>query len=366
MSRVLVVAAGGGGDAITASALVAASPEDDGVAVMSYSWDRLMIDPTPGPRTRHDFTGLTELASGVMRVRPASRLTTPGISTLVQLAEDLPLPLLLLDPVDGAIGIGEQVHAAAEYFDCDSLMLVDVGGDALARGDEPGLRSPIADFLALAACARTGLPLQLFVTGLGLDGELATSEMNNRLGELSGTEVAKLDGAAVADVLHLFEWHPSEANGLLAAAASGTRGVVETRDGSGTTMLTSASTRVYRVDAAKAIASSPASRLFDTTSLDDVEDAIRELRGTSEIDYERDKAGRLATGNAEAPTVESLRAIDDYVSEAANRGIDYLTIRRAAELVNAMNTSALQQLRQLLRAERSGQYVPPLYRTGSE
>ncbi|MGH9217468.1 MAG: DUF1152 domain-containing protein, partial [Acidimicrobiales bacterium] len=47
----LFVAAGGGGDAITAAVLAPIlSASDQPPVIMTYSWDRLLIDPLPGPR----------------------------------------------------------------------------------------------------------------------------------------------------------------------------------------------------------------------------------------------------------------------------------------------------------------------------
>lgn len=363
MVRSLAIAAGGGGDAITASGIARVLEDVTVPAVMTYSWDRLMVDPTPGPRTAEDFAGLGEPWPGVHAIKAETRLRGAGRSSLPELAAALPVELLLLDPSHGAAGMCAQIRAAAEYHQADEVLVVDVGGDALANGHEPGLRSPIADFLALAAATLSGLPVRLIVAGLGLDGELAGDEMRARLKELDATHIATLTAEDVAGVRGLFEWHPSEANGLLAAAAAGLRGVVETRDGGGTVTLTDASADVYLVDGYKAANSSPASELLSTATLDEVEDVIRRLRGTTEIDYERQKAQRLAERPCCEPDVTVLGEIDRYVAAAAERGVDFLTVRRVAELVGATGGSATAELRRILRLDRLGQYQPPLYRT---
>lgn len=169
MARTLTIAAGGGGDAITAAVLARRLQFEP--VVMAYSWDRLMVDPLPGPRTRDDFEGLHELAPNVWEVVATSTVRPPGGSTLPQLAGELPARMLLLDPSNGAVGMAEQMRAAAEYFRAHELALVDVGGDAVAGGYEPGLRSPLADFLALAAACRTDLWVELLIAGVELDGE---------------------------------------------------------------------------------------------------------------------------------------------------------------------------------------------------
>ena len=61
---------------------------------MTYSWDRLMIDPVPGPRTVRDFTGLAQPAENVYEVVPSTRPVPPAGSSLPRLASTLPGRLL--------------------------------------------------------------------------------------------------------------------------------------------------------------------------------------------------------------------------------------------------------------------------------
>ena len=53
-------------------------------------------------------------------------------------------------------------------------LLVDVGGDVLAHGEEPGLASPLADSILLAAARHLPDDLRVVaaVFGAGCDGEL--------------------------------------------------------------------------------------------------------------------------------------------------------------------------------------------------
>lgn len=359
MSRTLAIAAGGGGDAISAAVIARRLGFEH--VVMTYSWDRLIVDPLPGPRTLTEFQGLRILAPHVWEVLPTSTVSAPGSSSLPRLAGELPARLLLLDPSDGAVGMAEQIRAAAQHFHADELAVIDVGGDAVAEGRETGLRSPLADFLVLAAACTAGLPVQLLTAGVALDAELTESEVHARLQLLDATEVCHLSAEDFADVRSLFDWHPSEANGLLAAAARGVRGTVETRDHGGGVQLTASSATVFAVDGGRALKASSAHTLTDTTTLADVEDAVRAFHGTTEIDYERKKANcRPAT--ATVPSADSLPQLDRYAAKVAAQGIDYVTVRRVAELIGATDPAATAQLRRLLAEYRADRYDPPLYR----
>lgn len=361
--RTLIIAAGGGGDAITGSAL--ASPLGLGapLVVMTYSWDRLMIDPLPGPRSADDFTGLRPLAPNVLEVLRSTEPISPAGSSLPRLAADLPARLLLLDPAGGAIQMATQISAAADYFDADTFALIDVGGDALTDGSDPGLRSPLADQLALAACVRTGLPGQLTIAAPGIDGELSPTTILARLGQLGADQLPDLTSTDFAPVRPVFDWHPSEASGLLAAAATGRRGCVEVRDAGDHIELTEATPTLFTVNAKAALQVTPAASLTGSRSFDDAEAIIRETTGISEVRYEADKATRLRNRHAHYPTPDDLPEIDQHAQHAHEHGADFISVRRLSELLGATSLDTFAALSALLAARRSDRYEPSLYRT---
>ena len=63
----MMVAAGGGGDAIAAAVLANAVPGIEGVGIATLAWDRLIVDPLPGPRSVSDFTCEASATSKVRR-----------------------------------------------------------------------------------------------------------------------------------------------------------------------------------------------------------------------------------------------------------------------------------------------------------
>lgn len=363
--RTLIVAAGGGGDAITGAAIGGRQSTSGPPVVMTYSWDRLMVDPLPGPRVAADFTGLHQLAPHVLEVVATTMPVGGAGSSLPRLAAELPARLLLLDPSGGAVGMAQQITAAVEFFQLDEIDLLDVGGDALTDGADPGLRSPLADQLALAACVRTGIPTRLIIAGAGLDGELPAEVIAKRLVQLDAQHLPLLDADAIAPVRRVFEWHPSEASGLLSAAAAGRRGRVEVRDAGDHVEMTNASTMLSAVDAKRAAEMTPAAHLADAASLDEAERTIREITGLSEIAYETEKAARLTARPAHEPTATDLPAVDRLADDAREHGADFISIRRLSELLGATTLPAFDALTDLLSTERAERYEPSLYRTAS-
>ena len=153
--------------------------------------------------------------------------------------------------------MARQIKATAHHFGAEALVAIDVGGDALTDGTEPGLRSPLADQLALAACTRTNLPTRLLVAAAGIDGELTGDTLRHRFDQFGARQIGHLTSEDIAPVAHVFDWHPSEASGLLAAASEGLRGIVEVRDAGDHVSLTDDTCTVYEMDLATVLPGIP-------------------------------------------------------------------------------------------------------------
>ena len=358
----ILVAAGGGGDAITCAALSGPLGLSGPSVILTFSWERLMIDPLPGPRSAADFDGLSELSAGLFELTSRSAARPPAGSSLPRLAAELSSRIFLLDPSRGAIGMAEQIGAAARAFGAADLVVVDVGGDSLAVGGEPGLRSPLADQLAIAACLRSELPARLLVAGPAIDGELDTATVTARLKELHADRLTDLTAEDLAPVRNVFRWHPSEASGLLAAAAEGRRGYVEVRDAGDQVPLTDDTAGLHVVELDDLAQTGLATAITETDSLSAAEAKIDELTGISEIRYETAKANR----RIERPPVrigcDHLPEIDRHASEAAARGADYISMRRLSELIGANRLDSYAELGQMLQHERPDRYATALYR----
>lgn len=365
MDTRLYVAAGGGGDALAAVMLHSEAAPGARAVVATYAWDRLLIDPLPGPRPASDFSGLEEVATSLWRLTPESAPIPPAGSSLPRMAAELDIDLVLLDPYEGAVGMAAALSAAVQVYKPSSVTIVDVGGDVLARGDEPQLKSPLADLLALAACTRLDTEVDVAVLGVGLDGELPGEYTLARIAAHGGRRGPRLGPDAAEAIAPLFAWHPSEASGMLAAAACGVRGTVEVRDAGTHILLSDTAPESWLVPAPLvAAASELARRLVDTSSLLEVEEQVRAVAGRSELDYERRKAVEFAgrplrsSSGGDDGLEERYR---DFLARADERGSDYVTIRRLAEQIGAPRGSEFEAWRTRLIAAEPHRYARPLW-----
>ncbi|GGO47563.1 hypothetical protein GCM10012286_41150 [Streptomyces lasiicapitis] len=326
--------------------------DDEPALILTYSWDRLIVDPVPGPRSPADFTGLHQLTPHVWAVPGTATLKPPHAATLPRLAAELPHTFALIDPYAGATGITRQLDELTTHFTPETIDLLDVGGDILAHGNEPTLRSPLADALTLAACtrAKAAADVRLLVAGPGLDGELPADTLRPRLGPLVTTFTPE-HTQAITSVLN---WHPSEATALLAATALGARGLCEVRDAGLPVPLTDEGPTVHQADLTPAFASNRlAQSIADTTTLGEAEERCRAVSGTSEIDYERAKAQRLSQQQTDhADPHGLLDQIKDFEQAAVTRGTTYTTVRRLTEALG-LTSEALQHLTQFNAARAS-------------
>ncbi|ACV76892.1 DUF1152 domain-containing protein [Nakamurella multipartita] len=346
MERPLYVAAGGGGDALAATLLHRAYGPPGPATIATFSWDRLIVDPLPGPRSFSNFKGLETVGRLEHVVTPRTRPIPPAGSTLPPLARDLVGPLastlVLLDPTDGAAGLREQLAASMQAIDADALVVVDVGGDVLATGKEAGLRSPLADALVLAAARGLSPDARVWVAGPGVDGELTADDVVSRAHSIGGVPLPPFPSDVAALALPILRWHPSEATALFVAAAQGVRGLVDIRSGGMPVQLGAVSSDVYECGVDSAFEVSPlADSVADSRTLLDAEQRAIEICGISEIRFEARKAGAARLRDGFPPDV--LDEIRAYAAEALGQGVTYATFRRLAELIRIRDHASIQR-----------------------
>src|SRR5439155_10722442 len=120
--RPLVVGIGGGGDVVGALAVAehcrlfhGANPIVGGVA-----WERMPIDPEPGPRPAAEIDNALLLAPGVLAASGDTVIRDSGIAFAEsRVAGMLGVQTVLVDVTIGPRAIADGLEAAAEAMGCD-------------------------------------------------------------------------------------------------------------------------------------------------------------------------------------------------------------------------------------------------------
>ena len=297
---------GGGGDVVGALATAEPARLYDGAdpVLGGLTWERRPFDPVPGPRAVSEITGAEELASGVLLAGPETRLRDREVVFAEsRMADFLGQPTVLIDINAGPSAVAAGLAEAVDALKCDLMVLVDVGGDVIAHGDEPGLRSPLADAVMLAAGGRlstSGQPVLLGIFGIGCDAELTPDEVLAQLARVA--EAGGLCGARgltgpVAERMEAsMELVSTEASAQAVRAFRGASGTSTIRGGTRTFELSPIAAMPFYLDVDITINSAGrlARAVTDAGSLEEANDALNALGVSTELDYERDAAGAVS------------------------------------------------------------------------
>jgi len=308
--RPLVIGMGGGGDVVGALATAEAMRIYDGGEglVGGLTWERRPIDPVPGARRMSEIEGGWPLAGGVLLAGPQTRVRDRDVVFAEShMAAYLNRPTVLVDPSDGAAETAAGLAAAATALRRDLIVFVDVGGDVLAQGDEPGLRSPLCDALMLAVAGRlqaAGRAVLLGIFGIGCDSELTADEVLDRLADVAAADglggVRGLTEPVAARLEGSLALVPTEASAQAVRAFRGVSGTVAIREGTRNLELTSLAAQTWYLDVAATIGAVGrlARGVADAPSLDDANHRLHELGVRTELDLERDAAARAGDTTA--------------------------------------------------------------------
>ncbi len=185
--NVLVIGAGGGGDVVAAyhTCLVA---RDEGIRYIigALPWERLSVDPTPGPipisslREADIKTTIALVSSRTYAVK-GSRTLRPQICNLLSYTGGIGLVYDAYSPIND---IAKELSDFCHDHGIDLIIGVDAGGDILTTGEEETVQSPLADTYTLAVLKKLrdrGHRVLVGIYGPGSDGELSRQEVLRRL-----------------------------------------------------------------------------------------------------------------------------------------------------------------------------------------
>jgi hypothetical protein len=285
------VGIGGGGDVV--GALAAAELLGDAV-VGGLTWERRPVDPIPGPRLLDEVVGAEPLNEAVALCGPDTSGPGGFLFCESHVARATGRRTVLVDPNPGPRAVAAALDDAAAQLGCGRIVLLDVGGDVLAHGDEAGLASPLADAVLLACAAFLRTPCIGAVFGAGCDAELTPDEVRARLDEVGTTAEDTLSAEQLERLQAVAAEVPTEASAMALRCAIGERGEVATRQGRRNVLLTELGGVVAWFDPLRAMdtAARLAAVVRDARSLEEA-DALLESRGIrTELAYERDMAAR--------------------------------------------------------------------------
>ncbi len=296
--RAILLGVGGGGD------IVGTIPTADFLGMFGVecvlgglSWERSVIDPMPGPRKFEETVNARKLNDVVWWAGKDTATSTGVRFAEAGVAEVTGRETLLIDIHGGPDVVAKGILDAARTLGADLIVGIDVGGDILSRGDEPGLMSPLADSIMTAAfyLVEKEMPAFLGLFGYGSDGELTTDELEDsmkvlaREGGLLGSwgltpEALELMGRVIAVV-------PTEASRMPVLVAKGEFVETNIRSGRRHVSLSMSSTVTYYFSPAVLYEklSVLSRRVSGARSLTEANEALHTVGVRTELDIELDK-----------------------------------------------------------------------------
>lgn len=293
----LVIGVGGGGDVVGALA-AARFLEFCGLrfTLGGLSWERNVYDPIPGPRKLSETNNVKVLHQFAWLANPLSQTSTGVPFAEAKMAEAINQEVLLVDINGGAKGVVAGLETVMESLGTDLLIGIDVGGDSLAQGSEPGLRSPLADSIMLAGMtelAARGHRTIWGVFGFGSDGELTVDEIElalSKLGAAGGLLGAwSLTPKIAAELEQVIKTVPTEASAIPVDCFRGGWGRHEIRRGQRDVKLTPLTALTFFMSTEKLYdtLARPAQAVRQSATLDEANEALHAIGIRTELDYER-------------------------------------------------------------------------------
>jgi len=298
-SRALIIGVGGGGDVVGALA-IARFLEFCGLQFVlgGLSWERSVYDPIPGPRKLCETRNVRALNEFAWMANADTHTLTDVYYAESRMAAALTREILLLDVNGGVTGAVDGIETAMRELQTDLLVGIDVGGDSLAEGHEPGLRNPLADAIMLAAFAeleRRGRRTLWGVFGYGSDGELTVDEIElalSRIGAAGGLLGGwSLTPQIAAELERIIQTVPTEASAIPLQCLRGGWGERKIRGGERSVKLTPLTALTFFVSTTILFEklSAPARAVRESASLDQANDALHVLGIKTELDLESER-----------------------------------------------------------------------------
>ncbi len=225
-----------------------------------------------------------------------SQTSTGVLFAEAKMAALLEREVVLVDINGGVKGVVDGLEVAMKELQTDLLVGLDVGGDSLAEGHEPGLRSPLADSIMVAAFTeleQRGQRTLWGVFGYGSDGELSVDEIEMALSKLAAADgllgAWSLTAKIAAELEQAVKTVPTEASAIPLQCFRGAWGDSNIRRGERQVKLTPLTALTFFMSTGKLYdtLARPARALRSSATLEQANDALHTIGIATELDYER-------------------------------------------------------------------------------
>lgn len=295
VEHALVIGIGGGGDIVStlpSGRLLELLGAE--VTLGGVTWIPVPRDVRPGPRSMDELKHIERRQPRLASVSPDSE-TIDGVSLPeASIADTVGNEVLVLDITAGVDPLVDSLDAYIAETGIDLVVGVDAGGDALAVGTEPGIKSPLADAVGLAVLDGVSVDAILGVIGFGSDGELTHGELEEAISELA-IEDALLGAWGITprvrrEVETILERVETEASRIPIEVARGQLGPRTIRDGRRQVDTTPATPITYYFEPSAVIERSTlVDPVADASDLEAAADALRDRGLTTEFDLEEER-----------------------------------------------------------------------------
>jgi hypothetical protein len=188
-AKILLIGCGGGGDIAGCLPLYyRLLNKSFDVILGSIVWERTDDYREIGPIRFDNISDLVSIPDVnpdvVVFCTPESKRISDGlVFQAAKVSKALNTKIMIININYGPKQIAESLDAFCKHESMDLIICLDVGGDVIARGDEPGLESPLADAISLASCYCTRTRSLLAIYGPNADGEISLPILSNYYSE---------------------------------------------------------------------------------------------------------------------------------------------------------------------------------------
>ena len=183
-NKALLIGIGGGADIVgTIPTKVFLESYEIKTILAGLPWERYSIDPYPGPRPFSEIINKTQINKSLCWATRKTKTKDGLYFSESKVSNVLNKRILLVNIFNSPKQISSDLLDFCVKEKIDLVVGIDVGGDVLAIGKEPGLASPLADSMMLSTINFLSKDIQTLigVLGYGSDGELSHKEIDKSL-----------------------------------------------------------------------------------------------------------------------------------------------------------------------------------------